>query len=99
MAQAGVDALAIYSDPSRSAGASWLTAFVPYWNRGVVVLPRGGRPILLTGMSNRVHGWIKNNAHLEQVTYSTALGPDAARLISEKKAHAEFCDSLKREMR
>lgn len=88
MARANVDALAVYSDPSRSAGASWLTAFVPYWNRGVVVLPRAGRPILFTGMSNRVHGWIKSNAHLEAVVYSTNFGADAAKAIAEKKPDA-----------
>jgi hypothetical protein len=88
MAEARVDALAIYTDPARSAGASWLTGFLPYWNRGVMVLPRGGRPILLTGMSNRVHGWIKNNANLEAVSYSTRIGADVAKLVSEKKADA-----------
>lgn len=88
MARAGVDALAVYSDPSRSAGASWLTAFVPYWNRGVVVLPRSGRPTLFTGMSNRVHGWIKSNAHLDSVVYSTNLGADAGRLIAAQKTDA-----------
>ena len=40
MADAKIDALAVYSDPSRSAGASWLTAFVPYWNRGILIVPR-----------------------------------------------------------
>src|SRR4051794_36198752 len=88
MAEARVDALAIYSDPARSAGASWLTGFVPYWNRGVVVLPRGGKPILFTGMSNRVHGWIKHNANLEAVTYSTRIGADVAKLISDEKEGA-----------
>jgi hypothetical protein len=88
MATAGVDALALYSDPARSSGAAWLTGFVPYWNRGVIVLPRGGKPILLTGMSNRVHGWIKNNSHLETVTYSTKIGADVAKLVTERKAGA-----------
>lgn len=88
MAQARVDALAIYTDPARSGGASWLTAFVPYWNRGVVVLPRDGKPVLFTSMSNRVHGWIRNNAHLEAVNYSTRIGNDVARLVAEKKPGA-----------
>jgi Xaa-Pro aminopeptidase len=88
MAEARVDALAIYSDPARSGGASWLTAFVPYWNRGVVVLPRGGKPVLFTGMSKRVHTWIKNNAHLEEVIYSTTIGGDVAKLVGGKKPGA-----------
>src|SRR5262245_12527455 len=86
MAEAHIDALAVYSDPARSSGAAWLTGFIPYWNRGVVLLQRGGKPILYTGMSKRVHTWIKANAHLEEVTYSTAIGADVAKLISDKKA-------------
>jgi Xaa-Pro aminopeptidase len=88
MAAAGVDALALYSDPARSSGAAWLTGFVPYWNRGVVVLQRGSKPILFTGMSNRVHGWIKTNAHLEAVNYSIKIGADVAKLVTEQKAGA-----------
>jgi Xaa-Pro aminopeptidase len=86
MGEARVDALAVYSDPARSSGAAWLTGFIPYWNRGVVVLPRGGKPILYTGMSKRVHTWIKANAHLEEVAYSTAIGADVAKLVTERKA-------------
>src|SRR4029079_15917020 len=82
MADARIDALAIYTDPARSGGASWLTAFVPYWNRGVVVLTRNGKPVLFTGVSKRVHTWIKNNAHLEDVIYSTAIGSDVAQLVA-----------------
>jgi len=88
MAQANIDALALYSDPSRSGGASWLTGFVPYWNRGVVVLPRGGKPVLLTGISNRVHGWIKRNANIDTIAYSTRIGEDAAKLIAQASPHA-----------
>jgi len=85
MGAAGVDALAIYSDPARTAGASWLTGFVPYWNRGVVVLPRDGKAVLLTGMSKRVHGWIQKNSHLEEVAYSTSIGADVAARVAARK--------------
>jgi Xaa-Pro aminopeptidase len=83
IAEAKIDALAVYSDPSRSAGASWLSAFVPYWNRGILIVPKSGRPTLLTGMSNRVHGWIKRNAHLADVVYSTDLGGDVGRFVTK----------------
>jgi hypothetical protein len=88
MGEARVDALAIYTDPARSGGAAWLTGFMPYWNRGVVVLPRDGRPTLLTGMTIRVHTWIRNNAYLESVTHSTKMGADVAKLVAEKKSGA-----------
>ncbi|MGZ5853847.1 MAG: hypothetical protein ACXWJ0_06870, partial [Xanthobacteraceae bacterium] len=83
MAAAKIDALAVYSDPSRTAGASWLSAFVPYWNRGVLIVPKSGQPTLFTGMSNRVHGWIKRNAHLANVTYSTDLGGDVGKFVTQ----------------
>jgi len=88
MADARVDALAIYTDPARSGDGSWLTGFVPYWNRAVVVLPRAGKPVLYTGMSKRVHTWIKANAHLEEVTYSTAIGADVAKAVTGNKSGA-----------
>ena len=88
MAAANVDALAVYSDPSRSAGASWFTAFVPYWNRGFLVILRSGAPVLFTGMSNRVHGWIKRNSHLAEVIYSTDLGKDVGAHVAKTKSGA-----------
>lgn len=88
MAESRIDALAVYSDPSRSAGASWLSAFVPYWNRGVLVVPGNGRPTLFTGMSNRVHGWIRKNANLADVIYSTDLGGDVGKFVAKAKAGA-----------
>jgi len=88
MASANIDALAVYSDPSRSAGASWFTAFVPYWNRGLLVIPKSGTPTLFTGMSNRVHGWIKRNSHLAEVVYSTDLGKDVGAYIAKTKSNA-----------
>jgi hypothetical protein len=88
MVQARIDALAIYSDPSRTAGASWLSAFVPYWNRGILIVSKTGRPTLFTGMSNRVHGWIKRNANLADVIYSTDLGGDAAKFVARAAPQA-----------
>ena len=88
MAGANIDALAVYSDPSRSAGASWFSAFVPYWNRGILVIPKSGAPVLFTGMSNRVHGWIKRNSHLAEVIYSTDLGKDVGHHVAKMKSNA-----------
>ena len=34
-------------------------------------------------MSNRVHGWIKRNAHLADVIYSTDLGGDVGRFVTK----------------
>ncbi len=88
MAAAGVDALAIYTDPSRTAGASWFTGFVPYWNELLIILPKTGKPFMVTGMSNRVNSWIRKNAYLEDVVNIPKIGPEAGRRIAEMKVNA-----------
>jgi len=40
MQVAQLDALAIYTNNTRPAGASWLAGFVPYWSEAVLVVPR-----------------------------------------------------------
>ena len=44
MAPQGLDALVVYTNNTRTAGVSWLTAFVPYWAEGLLVVPQGRRP-------------------------------------------------------
>ena len=57
MAADNLDALLVYTNIARSAAASWLTGFVPYWSEGVLVLPQAGRPVLFVALSRRVQGW------------------------------------------
>ena len=61
MAKAGIDALAVYSNPSLTAGVAWFTNFLPYWNQSLLVLPQSGQYVLVTGLSNRVNDWMKRN--------------------------------------
>ncbi len=49
------------------------------------LLPKSGAPVLFTGMSNRVHGWIKRNSHLAEVIYSTDLGQGCWRACCQNK--------------
>ncbi len=88
MAHAGIDILAVYTNPARESGVAWLTGFIPYWNQCVMLLPRTGRPMLVAGMTARVRDWIMRNGHLESVANTTRLGTEAGRLVAEKKADA-----------
>lgn len=88
MAAAGVDVLAVYTNPARELGVAWFTGFIPYWNQCVMLLPRAGRPVLVAGMTARVRDWIMRNAHIESVANTTKLGAEAGRLIAEKKSNA-----------
>jgi hypothetical protein len=88
MAQAGIDILAIYTNPARESGVAWFTGFIPYWNQCVLLLPRTGRPMLVAGMTARVRDWIMRNGHLESVANTTKLGAETGRLIAERKPGA-----------
>jgi hypothetical protein len=88
MAAAGVDILAVYTNPARESGVAWFTGFIPYWNQCVMLLPRTGRPMLVAGMTARVRDWIMRNSHIESVANTTKLGAEAGRLIAEKKSDA-----------
>jgi Xaa-Pro aminopeptidase len=88
MAAAGIDVLAIYTNPAREAGVAWLTGFIPYWNQCVLLLARTGRPMLVAGMTARVRDWIMRNSHLGAVVNTPRLGPEAARLIAEQTPNA-----------
>ena len=85
---AKLDALVVYTIPARTAGVSWLTGFVPYWNEGLVVVPRQGRPVLVSALSNRVKDWIERNAHVERVVSNPKIGVEAAGIIAGHKAKA-----------
>ena len=81
MAGAGLDAIVAYTTPARAAAVSWLAGFVPYWNQGLMVVPRQGRPILVSALSNRVNGWMRRNAHVADVMNSPHIGSEAGKFL------------------
>lgn len=81
MAGAGLDAVVAYTTPARAAAVSWLAGFVPYWNQGLLVVPRDGRPILVSALSNRVNGWMRRNAHVADVKNSPQIGSEAGKFL------------------
>lgn len=88
MAKTGIDALAVYTNPSRTSGVSWFTGFVPYWNHGVLVLPAKGAHTLVGGFSHRVNDWMKRTSHLDAIIHSPKLGSESAKIISAFKPGA-----------
>lgn len=67
LAKKALPALVVYSDVWRSNQGRYLTNFMPYWNRALIVIPREGAPILLCGLSPRVYPWIKSVTILEDI--------------------------------
>ncbi len=85
MAKEGMDALILYTSFPRPAAVSFLTHFVPYWNQGVLVVLRDGRPTLFVSLSKRVGGWIEETAHIEEVICTPRLGATIAGFVNERR--------------
>src|SRR5437868_189232 len=77
MAEEKLDALVLYTNNTRSAAVSWLTAFVPYWAEGLLVVPKSGDPLLAMAFSNRVVGWGKNVSHVARFEGIPRIGVGA----------------------
>lgn len=66
-------ALVVYSDIWRSNWGRYLSNFMPYWNRSLLIIPRERPPILLCALSPRVYNWIRTVTILEDIRPSPKL--------------------------
>lgn len=82
MTREGYDAVVAYTTPARAAAVSWLAGFVPYWNQGLLVVPRQGQPVLVSALSNRVNGWMRRNAYVADVRNSPRIGSETGKLVA-----------------
>jgi hypothetical protein len=83
-----LDALVIYTNNTRPAGASWLTGFVPYWSEAVLVVPRERGPYLVAALSFRVKPWIERVSRVADVLHTPRIGLKAAQQIAATRADA-----------
>ena len=83
MAEQALDALVLYTNNTRAAAVSWLTAFVPYWAEGLLVVPRAGDPLLTMAFSNRVVGWGKGVSCVARFQGLPRIGQGAGKYLSE----------------
>ena len=67
LAAQDLPALVVYTDVWRSNQGRYLSNFMPYWNRALLVIPRDGAPVLLCGLSPRVYSWIRSVTILEDI--------------------------------
>lgn len=86
LAERGLDAAVFYTSVAQPVAVRYLTHFLPYWNEGVLVLPRAGEPALFVALSNRVVPWIKGSSTLREVRAARSLAGDAARYLQERGA-------------
>jgi len=88
MAKAELDALAIYTNNTRTAGVSWLTGFVPYWSEALLVVPGRGATFLVAALSFRVKPWIERVSRVGAVLHAPRIGLKAGQEIAAARADA-----------
>ena len=84
LAERELPAAVIYSDIWRSNQSRHFSNFMPYWNRALLVVPRGAPPILLCGLSPRVYPWIRSVTILDEIRPSPNLARALLDLAGEK---------------
>jgi hypothetical protein len=67
LAASDLPALVAYTDVWRSNQGRYLANFMPYWNRALLVIPRDGATVLLSGLTPRVYPWIRSVTILEDI--------------------------------
>jgi hypothetical protein len=84
LAERDLPALLVYTDVWRSNQGRFLTNFMPYWNRSLIVIPRDDRPVLLCGLSPRVYPWIKSVTILKDIRPASKLTASLEQLCAER---------------
>src|SRR6202012_1160403 len=98
MAPQGLDAMVVYTNNTRTAGVSWLTAFVPYWPEGLLVVPKSADPYLTMAFSNRIVGWGKGVSCVARFEGGAKPGDAAGKYLKElgaKKVGVADLDNLR----
>src|SRR5215468_1960788 len=86
---AGLDALLLYTNNTRTAAVSWLSGFVPYWSEALLVVTHDRLPVLVAALTYRVKSWIERVSRLADVIHTPRIGLEAARLIAGTKTDAD----------
>jgi hypothetical protein len=84
LTQRELPALLVYSDVWRSNHGRFLTNFMPYWNRSLILIPADQSPVLLCGLSPRVYPWIRSVTVFEEVRPASNLIAAVTQLCTER---------------
>ena len=84
LTERGLPALLVYSDVWRSNQGRFLTNFMPYWNRSLILIPADEAPVLLCGLSPRVYPWIRSVTVFEEVRPAGKLTAAVTQLCIER---------------
>jgi hypothetical protein len=67
LAEKEVPVAVVYSELWRSNPARYLSNYMPYFNRALLIIPADQPVTLLCGLSSRVYGWIRSVTTIEDV--------------------------------
>jgi hypothetical protein len=84
LAERRLPALAVYSELWRSNQARFLSNYMPYFNRALLLIPADQPPVLLCGLSPRVYGWIRSVTIIEDVRPAPKFDKALFQLASER---------------
>ena len=87
MQKENLAAVLVYTSFAQPAAVHWLTNFTPYWSEALLVVMPEGVPVLLAALTQRVHGWIREVAHLSNVISAPRLGEGAQVLLDQQGVH------------
>ena len=76
-------ALVVYTDVWRSNWGRYLSNFMPYWNRSLLIVPRERPLILLCALSPRVYPWIQSVTILDDIRPSPKLAESLVKLCAD----------------
>ena len=82
--EASVAAVVVYCDVWRSNDARFLSNFMPYFNRSLLVVPVEGEPILICGLSPRVYPWIRSVTIVDDIRPGKKPANRLVEIASEK---------------
>lgn len=80
--EAGLDALLAYTSFAQPSAVHWVTHFTPYWSEALLVVRPEGAPVLLAALTKRVHHWIREVSHLQELRMAPRLGTGAVELLA-----------------
>ena len=84
LSEKDLPALVVYTDVWRSNQGRYLSNFMPYWNRALIVIPRDGAPTLLCALSPRVYPWIRSVTILDEIIPTQNLAQQLTKTCEEK---------------
>ena len=83
MEKEGLDALVAYTNNTRPAAVSWLTACVPYCAEGLLAVPLSGDTLLTMAFSNRIVGWGKAVSCVARFQGTPRIGLATGKYLAE----------------